>query len=180
VDLGERTEALISDAVGFLDDLPHSLIAAFRATLEETVQADLLVEVLDASDPEVERQHHTVEGVLEELSVQDKPRLLVLNKWDLVPAAQRAPLQQLFPGALPISATSGAGLEELRGELRRALGEELVPLTLRVPYNRMALLQFAPGQGSVVHADYEYEYVQANVRVLPRLVERLRQYVVSE
>ena len=180
VDLGERTEALVSDTVGFLDDLPHSLIAAFRATLEETVQADLLVEVLDASDPDLERQHQTVEGVLEELGVQDKPRRLVLNKWDLVAPEHAPSLQQLFPGALPLSATTGAGLDELRKELRRALGEELVPLTLRVPYNRMALLQFAPGQGRVVHADYEYEYVQAKVRVLPRLVEKLRPYVVSE
>jgi GTP-binding protein HflX len=178
VDLGERTEALLSDTVGFLDDLPHSLIAAFRATLEETVQADLLVEVLDASDPEFERQHHTVEDVLGELGVQDKPRLLVLNKWDLVPADHRAQLQTLFPGAIPISATTGSGLGELRDELRRALGEEMVPLTLRIPYNRMALLQFAPGQGRVVHADYEYEYVQAKVRVLPRLVEQLQRYVV--
>ena len=178
VDLGERTEALVSDTVGFLDDLPHTLIAAFRATLEETVQADLLVEVLDASDPELERQHHTVEGVLTELAVQNKPRLVVLNKWDLVPAEQRPHLQQLFPGALPLSATAGVGLQELRDDLRRALGEEMVPLTLRIPYNRMALLQFAPGQGRVVHADYEYEYVSAQVRVLPRLVDQLQRYVV--
>ena len=180
VDLGERSETLVSDTVGFIDDLPHSLIAAFRATLEETVQADLLVEVLDASDAELDRQHRVVEEVLGELGVLDKPRLLVLNKWDLIPEDRRPALQQLFPGAIPISATTEAGLDELRDELRRALGAEMISLSLRLPYNRLALLQFSPGQGRVVHADYEFEYVHAKVRVQPRLLEGLRQYVVSE
>ncbi len=180
VDLGERTDALISDTVGLLDDLPHGLIAAFRATLEETVQADLLVEVLDASDPFLERQHQTVEQMLEELEVADKPRLLVLNKWDLVSPTHANQLQRLFPGALPIAATTGAGLDELRDELRRALSADLIPLTLRLPYNRMDLLQFAPGQGRVLHADYGFEHVQAKVRIDPRLLYRFEPYVVAE
>ena len=180
VDIGERTDALVSDTVGFLEDLPHGLIAAFRATLEETVQADLLVEVLDASDPELDRQHQTVEEVLRDLGVADKPRRLVLNKWDLVAPDHAAQLQRRFPGSLPISATTGAGLDELRDELRRALGDELITLTLRLPYNRMDLLQFAPGQGRVLHADYGFEHVQAEVCVQPRLLSRFQQYVVAE
>ncbi len=179
VDLGERTEALVSDTVGFIDELPHGLIAAFRATLEETVQADLLVEVLDASDPELERQHRTVEEVLEELEVEEKPRRLVLNKWDLVPPDHAAELRRLFPDAIPLSATTGQGLDELRTALRDSLGQELLPLTVQLPYNRMDLLQFPPGQGRVLETEYGFTHVQAQLLVSPRLLKALRPYVVS-
>lgn len=180
VDLGERVETLVSDTVGFIEELPHSLIAAFRATLEETVQADLLVEVLDASDRAVERQHRTVEQVLEELGVRYKPRLVALNKWDLVPPERREDLQRLFSGAIPLSAATGRGVAELRAELRRALGAEMVTLSLQVPYSRIGALQFSPGQGRVVAAEYGHEGVRAKVRVQPRLIKQLREYVVAE
>ncbi len=180
VDLDEGVEALVSDTVGFIDHLPHSLIAAFRATLEETVRADLLVEVLDAFDCEVEEQHRTVEAVLEELGVRYKPRLVALNKWDLVLPERREELRRRFPGAIPLSARTGAGLAELRAELRRALGEGMVTLVVQVPYGRMGDLQFSPGQGRVVSAEYGYEGVRAKVRVQPRLVKQLRKYVLAE
>ncbi len=178
VDLGERTEALISDTVGFLDDLPTGLISAFRATLEETVHAALLVEVLDASDPLLGVQHDTVENVLGELGVLDKPRLIVLNKWDLVNEEGARVLRQ-FPEGIPISALTGAGLDNLRAALREALSSGLVPLTLHLPYNRLQLLQFPPGLGRLLDSDYRPEHVVARVRVHSRLVQRLRPYVVA-
>jgi GTP-binding protein HflX len=181
VDLGERTEALISDTVGFINDLPTELVSAFRATLEETVQADLLVEVLDAADPLSEDQHETVDKVLKDLGIRaDKPRLLALNKWDLTPEERRRELVRRFPGALPLSAVTGEGVDELREELRRLLSLDLVPLTVRLPYNRLELLHIPPGQGRLISTSYEYEDVVAKVRVHPRLIERLRPFVVSE
>jgi GTP-binding protein HflX len=181
VDLGERTEALISDTVGFINDLPTELVSAFRATLEETVQADLLVEVLDAADPLSEDQHETVDKVLKDLGIRaDKPRLLALNKWDLTPEERRRELVRRFPEALPLSAVTGEGVDELREELRRLLSLDLVPLTVRLPYNRLELLHIPPGQGRLISTSYEFEDVVAKVRVHPRLIERLRPFVVSE
>ena len=181
IDLGRHAEALVSDTVGFIDRLPTDLIAAFRATLEETVQADLLVEVLDAADPLAEAQHETVEEVLGDLGVlEDTPRLLALNKWDLTGEQRRRELTAQFPAALPLSALTGLGLEELREELRRQLGLELVPLTLHLPYDRLELLSLPPGLGQLLDTRYEYEHVVAKVRVHPRMIQRLRPFVVSE
>ena len=145
------------------------------------MQADLLVEVLDAADPLAEAQHETVEEVLGDLGVlEDTPRLLALNKWDLTGEQRRRELTARFPAALPLSALTGLGLEELREELRRQLGLELVPLTLHLPYDRLELLSLPPGLGQLLDTRYEYEHVVAKVRVHPRMIQRLRPFVVSE
>ncbi|HEY3398059.1 MAG TPA: GTPase HflX [Armatimonadota bacterium] len=180
IDLGEGAETLVSDTVGFINDLPTDLVSAFRATLEETGFADLLILIVDAADERVERQLETVEEVLGDLKVLDKPRLLVLNKWDRLDAQERRDLQTIFPRAIPISATTGEGLDELREELRRRLTMELVPLTLHLPYNRLQLMHFPASQGRVLSSDYQEDYVLVRVRVQPRLVDSLRQYVVNE
>ena len=114
---------LLSDTVGFLRDLPHRLIASFKATLEETRQADLLLHVADASSPLVDVQIAAVRGVLEELGVDEKDTLLVLNKVDAVPdLVTRDRILAHYPHALGISARSGAGLAELAQAVSDALG----------------------------------------------------------
>ena len=181
IDLGERAEALVSDTVGFIDHLPTELVSAFKATLEETRQADLLIEVLDAADPLAEAQHEVVGQVLGDLGVlEETPRLIVLNKWDRTSPERQHELSGQFPAALPLSALTGLGLEELRDELRRQLGLDLVPLTLRLPYNRLDLIRIPAGLGRLVEAQYDFEEVIAKVRVHPRLVEAMRPFVVSE
>jgi len=135
--------------------------------------------VLDASDPFLGVQHDTVEEVLSELGVLDKPRLIALNKWDLVNPERGARLVRLFPEGIPISALTGAGLDALRTALRQALSTALVPLTLHLPYNRLHLLQFPPGLGRLLDSDYRPDHVIARVRVHSRLVDRLRPYVVA-
>lgn len=180
VDLGERIEVLVSDTVGFIDNLPTHLVSAFRATLEEAEHADLLIEILDATDPLVAVQHETVEEILADLSVADKPRLIVLNKRDLVSPRRAARLSRRFPEAISLSALTGEGLDELREELRARLAGEFVALTLQLPYDQLQLLNIPSGQGQLLDSQYEYEYVQARVRVHPRLIQRLRPYVVAE
>jgi GTP-binding protein HflX len=109
VRLPDRRELLLSDTVGFIDRLPHTLVAAFRATLEETAASDLVVHVIDAASPERERQAAAVVRVLEEVGATRVPRLEVYNKSDLLTADERRRLQQADPSAVVISAATGEG-----------------------------------------------------------------------
>jgi GTP-binding protein HflX len=112
--LERGVEALLSDTVGFVRDLPHNLVASFRATLEETVHADLLLHVLDVGHPHAQQQFQSVHQVLQEIGAQDKPEVLLVNKIDTPEGAQAAPTwQALHPDAVPISAKTGAGIEQL-------------------------------------------------------------------
>lgn len=108
--LGPQIYARVVDTVGFITDLPKDLVAAFRATLEELNEADLLVHVIDAASQDRERQRRAVEGLLHELHLDDKPRLQVLNKTDLVSAA----FSQSHEPPIAVSARTGSGLRELR------------------------------------------------------------------
>ena len=125
---GAQAQVLLTDTVGFIRKLPHHLVASFRATLEETKEADLLLHVIDASHPMWEEQRLVVDEVLGELGVHDKPVLHVFNKVDLLPMAEEAALRErmenLLPGSVFVSAVRPGGLEALRGVLlegRRAL-----------------------------------------------------------
>ena len=112
--LERGTEPLLSDTVGFVRDLPHNLVASFRATLEEAVHADLLLHVLDVGHPHVQQQYDSVHGVLAEIGVKDKPEILLLNKTDTPEGEAAFPYwRALVAGSIPISARTGAGLAEL-------------------------------------------------------------------
>ncbi|MGQ9816703.1 MAG: GTPase HflX [bacterium] len=109
---------LISDTVGFLRNLPHSLIASFRATLAEVLEADLLIHIVDASDRDIDTKLETVDKVLSEIGVDNKPRLLVFNKLDRIFHEEKLRLSEKFPEALFVSATEGAGIKELKEYLK--------------------------------------------------------------
>ena len=128
---------LVTDTVGFIRKLPHDLVEAFKATHEETVRADLIVHVVDASEDEEGREASiaAVNSVLEEIGADDVPRLLVLNKIDLLEPDDRSHLAISTPGAIPISAARGVGLDELRDAIEAAFEETLRPLEVLVPYD---------------------------------------------
>ena len=128
---------LLTDTVGFIEKLPHQLVVAFKATLEETVLADLILHVVDASASEERRQldMQAVDEVLEEIGAGEKPRLLVLNKADLLDEDARHEVTVEQPGATLVSALSGEGLEELREGIERAFEETLAEVELLVPYS---------------------------------------------
>jgi GTPase len=113
VKLPDRRELLVSDTVGFIERLPHSLVAAFRATLEEVAAADLLLHVIDASSPERDRQIAAVRSVLAEVGAEKVPVVEVFNKCDQLDAAERARIRAVYPGALCVSALTGEGREDL-------------------------------------------------------------------
>ena len=133
---------LITDTVGFIEKLPHQLVEAFKATLEETVLADLILQVSDASAPE-ERliaDMRAVDEVLEEIGAGETPRLLVLNKADLLSDEERRDAQLRHPDAVLVSALEGEGLERLTERVEAAFDETLAEVELLVPYSQGARL----------------------------------------
>jgi GTP-binding protein HflX len=127
---------LLTDTVGFIRKLPHQLVEAFKATLEETVLADLILHVVDASEPAERRLRDmaAVDEVLEEIGAGEKPRLLVLNKADLLGEEDREEAGLAHPEAVLVSAAGGEGLEDLRGRIEAAFEETLAEVELLVPY----------------------------------------------
>jgi GTPase len=127
---------LLSDTVGFIRHLPHQLVEAFRSTLDETREATLILHVADAGEPETRRvaQAAAVEEVLEEIGAGAVPRVLVLNKIDLVPADEREMLANRHPDAVAVSARTGEGIEALRDRLAAAARAGLTRLEVMVPY----------------------------------------------
>jgi GTPase len=128
---------LFTDTVGFIEKLPHQLVEAFKATLEETVLADLILQVVDAAAPEERRLADlaAVDAVLEEIGGGEGPRLLVLNKADLLDEDQRSEALLQHPGAVLVSALSGEGLDELRSGVEQAFLDTLAEVELLVPYS---------------------------------------------
>jgi GTP-binding protein HflX len=133
---------LITDTVGFIRKLPHQLVEAFKATLEETRTADLILHLVDGSAPEPERAEAitAVDATLEEIGAGHRPRLLVLNKLDLLDPEQRRDLLVGTPGALGVSATTGEGMDALRDRIETAFEQTLREVELLVPYDEGARL----------------------------------------
>ena len=129
-------EYLLTDTVGFIEKLPHQLVEAFKATLEETILADLIIHVVDASAPEERREIEmsAVDSVLGELGAGDQPRLVVYNKADLLDEDERATLMVGSGDAVLVSALEGEGLDELRDTIETAFADTLRPLELLIPY----------------------------------------------
>ncbi|MGN6587693.1 MAG: GTPase, partial [Solirubrobacterales bacterium] len=128
---------LLTDTVGFIEKLPHQLVEAFKATLEETVLADLILHVVDASAPEGRRvaDMQAVDEVLEEIGAGEKPRLLVFNKIDLLSKEQRLETELDHSEAVLVSAQEGEGLDALRERIEAAFEETLTEVELLIPYS---------------------------------------------
>jgi len=133
VKLPDRRELLVSDTVGFIERLPHSLVAAFRATLEEVAGADLLLHVIDASSPDRTRHMDAVTSVLAEVDAQRVPVIEVFNKWDRLDEGERSRLRALHPGALCVSALNGQGRDEVIAAMETRLGMDTERISVTIP-----------------------------------------------
>ena len=133
VKLPDRRELLVSDTVGFIERLPHSLVAAFRATLEEVAGADLLLHVIDASSPDRERHMEAVRAVLAEVGADRVPSLEVFNKCDRIDEAERQRIRTMYPAALCVSALTGEGRDELIDALESRLALDTTQVTITFP-----------------------------------------------
>jgi GTP-binding protein HflX len=158
LDLPTGRGLLLTDTVGFIQKLPTDLVAAFRATLEEVTEADLIIHVVDASSPTATEQAETVEEVLQDLDAATKPRVVALNKVDLLgPAARRRAVGAIsarYPGAVAISALNGFGFPALLEAVDQASRGEVVKVELLVPYGREGVLAELRRIGGVDRTEY--------------------------
>lgn len=153
--LPNRRQVVLADTVGFIQQLPTQLVAAFRATLEEVTAADLLVHVVDASHPDWPAQAAVVHEVLAEIGAGDHPVLLVFNKADLLDAAAVRALAEARPDAVIISAARRQGLDQLLQALAHRLPEPWLRVRLRIPYRDARLLAQVYRDGRVLAEDYD-------------------------
>jgi GTPase len=172
----EGHEVLLSDTVGFIRHLPHQLVKAFSATLEEAREADLILHVADASEPEERRAARAaaVDAVLEEIGAEDVPRLRVLNKVDLLDAAARDALGWRDPDAVRVSAVTGEGLDDLRRRLAEAARARLEALEVMIPYDRAGLIASVYAEGSQVVQEATAEGTRVSALMPAAAAGRLR------
>ena len=155
LELPDGQSLLVTDTVGFVRNLPHNLVQSFRATLEESVIADFLIQVLDASSKHVMEMYKTTTQVLKELGAGDKKVLVVLNKIDLVEPDRLREIQRDFPDAESISIRTGEGMDKLMHRLHHMMIDRVVRMELSIPLSRMDLVALAHQEGKVLSEDYE-------------------------
>ena len=180
LDLPQKQQILLSDTVGFIKKLPHQLVAAFKATLEEVLEADLLLHVIDVSHPEAEAQIAAVNVVLEELKATDIPMFMVFNKIDRLKGDEELHLLQCqYPEALPISAQRGDGIPALIDALSHRFAERGTNLSLCIPYTEGKMLDLLHKHGIVLDTEYTAEAVHVKARLPNRYLKSVEQFLVS-
>ncbi len=172
---------LVTDTVGFIRKLPHQVVEAFKATLEETRLADLIVHVVDGSDPEPIRAEAiaAVDSVLEEIGAGDRPRLLVFNKLDLLDDEARRDLLVGVPDAIGVSAETGEGIEELRERIEAAFVETLREVELLVPYAEGARLSELYELAGDLEREERGDGVLVKARIPAGLTHRFAEFAVD-
>ena len=181
LDLPQKQQILLSDTVGFIKKLPHQLVAAFKATLEEVLEADLLLHVVDVSHPEAEAQIAAVNVVLEELKATDMPMFMVFNKIDRLKSDDEGLhiLQCQYPDALPISAQRGDGVPALIEALSQRFAERGTDISLCIPYTEGKALDLLHKHGIVLDTEYATEAVHVKARLPNRYLKSVSQFLVS-
>jgi len=175
--LPNRRPVLFVDTVGFIQKLPHDLVAAFRATLEEVVEADLLVHVIDGSHPRWSEQMAAVEDVLHELGAAETLRINAINKIDRITREALRDIEAEVPGAIPISALRRLGLVNLLRTIAQRLPDPIRRVTLVIPYTEAGVLAKIYAEGRVLRREDRDDGTLVEAEVPPRSLERLRPYM---
>jgi GTP-binding protein HflX len=179
VDLPSKRKVLFSDTVGFIRHLPHTLVSAFRATLEEVQRATLIMQVSDASSPVSAEQDAQVESVLKELEADKKPRLRVMNKIDLLLPKQRESLRD-NEQTIHVSATKGIGLSTLLDRVDAVLeGDRPQRVRLRIPQKEGKMLALLEAGARIYSRQYQEGLVVLEAEAPASLLRRLREWVVE-
>ena len=193
--LPTNQNVLLTDTVGFIRKLPHGLVEAFKATLEEVVQADLLLHVVDVSHPQVEEQIQAVNAVLAEIGAGGKPTIMVLNKLDRLNHGGSGAdgggggngangllrrLQENHPPAVVISATTGEGLPALLAEIGSQLRPKREFLELRVPHEQSAVIARLHQVGQVIESSYRGPKARFKVRIPPHYHDEFAPFIVRD
>jgi GTP-binding protein HflX len=181
VELPNREPCLMTDTVGFIRKLPHHLVDSFKATLEEVVEADLVLHVVDCAHPQVEQQMDAVHAVMQELGADEKPVIYVLNKIDVEEGRHTARrLAHTLGRSAAVSAVTGEGIENLLHELADALKGDNQLMRLAIPIQDGRLLALLKNSATVLEEKYEDEFARLLVRVPAPLVSRCEPYRVLQ
>lgn len=165
---------VLIDTVGFIRNLPHQLIAAFRSTLEEIEICDIILHVVDSTSQQMDREIKVVEEVLSDMEILDRPRILVFNKIDLL-ASQDETLHMTlqYPNSIPVSAVRGLGVEELKESIRQAIMLTRQEAEFRIPFEKFFLLDTIHREGTVISREDGQDGVQVKAILPPDLAARI-------
>ncbi|MCX7704435.1 MAG: GTPase HflX, partial [Planctomycetota bacterium] len=172
--LFDGKEVLLSDTVGFIRNIPHHLVASFHATLEEVISADLLLHVVDSSDPSAEVMIHTVEDVLKELHSDHIARILLLNKSDRIrDPMELSILKRRMPDAILISAKTGEGLNDLAEAVIRFIEKDWKTVKVTVPTSNWEVLSILERQGRLLNKRFQNNRAHYTVRISPSILSKI-------
>jgi len=177
--LPSRRPMLLSDTVGFVEQLPHHLVAAFESTLLESAQADLTLVVVESNVETLQRHKSTVDGVLDRLGQPGSRRLPVLTKMDLLSEVERKELRKSFPGAIEISAFTGEGMTELAEVIDALLSREERELELLLPFAKMGLVDQLFSHGQILRQEWTDKGFRIRARFAKQNVKEVREFIVS-
>lgn len=175
-ELPSGKRVIFTDTVGFINKLPHQLVASFSATIEEVKEASLLLHVVDASNPLMEKQIYVVNQVLEELGVLEKESILVFNKIDQLTEDEVRDLEIRYPGSITMSALKGIGKEALLARISDLIMQEMPEIILEIPYQYSYLINEIHQHGEVINEEYLHESIQIKARVPLSLAGKLQEY----
>jgi len=167
-------EALLSDTVGFIRKLPHHLVEAFKATLEELKYADLLIHVIDASSPECEEQMRVVDNMISTLGIAQTPRIEAYNKCDV----EGSDIRRHGENIVEISAKTGQGIDRLLEMIEESLSSVNKKVTLRLPYDKAGLVEMIHREGAVKDTRYTEDFIEVDCIVGQGLLSKVNDYIV--
>ena len=170
----------LTDTVGFVRNLPHQLVEAFRSTLEEVAEADVIVHVVDGAHPDPASQIHTVRQVIAELGASDIPEVVVFNKSDLISPERELELRGLEPGAVVVSAAQGFGIDRLQRAIAEVLPRPTLHRYVLIPYDRGDLVALAHESGDVLATRYQPSGTWLDVMLDERDLGAFEPFVESE
>ena len=174
VDLENKSEILLSDTVGFIKKLPHELVASFRSTFSEAIEADVLLHVIDASQPNFEQQMEVVTSVLHEIKITDKPIIQVFNKIDIIESVGRKEaLLKNYPDGVFISAAKKTGLNELLEKIKRVAFGSYITKTLSIPQSEGKILALIYNNGTVLNRVETNDNVEITFEATPEFVSKI-------
>jgi GTP-binding protein HflX len=177
LELPNHQEALLTDTVGFIQKLPTDLVAAFRATLEEVLESDLILHVVDASHPQVEEQAEAVEDELEALGALSTPRITVLNKCDSTSPQRLDVLRKIFTNSVVTSAIAGTGLDDLRNQIADRLARQFVKVSVDIPYTAAEFVGLFRSRGMIEHEDHKSDGTHITGRLPAALLPNFQRFI---
>lgn len=177
--LSSGATLLVTDTVGFVRNLPHGLIEAFNATLEEAANADILIHVADASDPETAIHMATTDKVLSEIGAALVPRIHVLNKIDIADSGVVEAWQRAYPDGALVSAATGEGIQELVGKIEASLTAGMEDIVLEIPHADYAVVSLLHREGSIISEESGDESTRVHCRIPQRTLGKVAKYRLS-